>query len=259
MISIKSASEIAVMRANGKSLARVLEELKKAVKPGLKTIELEKLARRLIEETGSRCSFLDYGGGSTGNKPFPACLCVSINEQIVHGVPGERVLREGDIVSLDLGLFRNGFHADMAVTVAVGRISPAANRLVRVTKKVLKIAVKKARVGNTFGDISNTVQRYAEAQGYGVVRELCGHGIGRELHQEPSILNFGNRGQGAEIKEGMVFCLEPMLTQGDWRIKKGADGFAYVTADNSLSAHFEHMVAIVNGRPEILTLADEVD
>jgi len=186
-------------------------------------------------------------------RPYPACLCTSVNEEIVHAIPSDRVLKNGDILKLDLGILYKGFNTDMAVTVPVGKISFEAQRLIRVTKKALKMGIKKARIGNTFGDIGNTIQRYVESQGFNVVRELCGHGIGRELHEDPQILNYGKRHTGPEIKEGMVFCLEPMVAMGDWRIKKGKDSYSYETKDGFLSAHFEHMMAVTKNSCQILT------
>lgn len=235
------------MVEGGKILAKIMKELEKRVKPGVETQELDRLAESLIFKSGGECSFKNY-------QDFPACLCTSINEEIVHAVPSARRLKEGDILSLDWGIFYKGFHADIAVTLPVGRISPEAQRLIRVTKKALKRGINKVKPGNTFGDIGNTIQRYVESQGFKVVRELCGHGIGRELHQEPQILNYGKRRTGPKIKEGMVFCLEPMVTVGDWHIKKGKDGQVFETADGSLSAHFEHMMAVTKDGVKVLTV-----
>jgi len=247
MITIKTPEEIKIMAEGGKILAKIIKELEKRVKPGVETQELDRLAESLIFKSGGECSFKNY-------QSFPACLCTSINEEIVHAVPSARRLKEGDILSLDWGIFYKGFHADMAVTLPVGKISPEVQRLIRVTKKALKRGINKVKPGNTFGDISNTIQRYVESQGFKVVRELCGHGIGRELHQEPQILNYGKRRTGSKIKEGMVFCLEPMVTVGDWRIKKGKDGQVFETADGSLSAHFEHMMAVTKDGAKVLTV-----
>lgn len=247
MIPIKSPEEIQIMAEGGKILAKIMRELEKRVKPGITTKDLDGLAESLVLKSGGKCSFKGYEG-------FPNCLCTSINGEIVHGIPSERVLRDGDILKLDLGYFYKGFHTDMAITFPVGRVSFEAQRLIRVTKKVLKLAIKKARPGNTFGDIGNTIQRYIESQGFNVVRELCGHGIGKELHEEPQILNYGKRHSGEEIKEGMVFCLEPMVTIGDWKIKKSKDGYGFETADGSLSAHFEHTIAVTKNGTKILTV-----
>jgi len=262
MISIKTKEEIKIMSEGGKILAKIIKELEKKVKPGITTKEIDRLAESLIScppkpwaaEDKIKCSFKGYKStdGETV-RPYPFCLCTSINEEIVHAVPSDRILKEGDIISLDLGIFYNGFHTDMAITVPVGKISPEAQRLIRVTKKALKFALKKSRIGNTFGDIGNTIQRYVESQGFNVVRELCGHGIGRELHEDPKILNYGKRHTGEEIKEGMVFCIEPMVTVGDWHIKRSKNGYGYETIDNFLSAHFEHTIAITKEGPQILT------
>ena len=245
MISIKSPKEIEIIAQGGKILAQIMKELEKNVRPGIATKELEEIARELILKSGGKCSFLGYKG-------FPACLCVSVNEEIVHGVPSSKRLKAGDIVSLDMGLFFKGFHTDMAITVPVGEIEPETRRLLRVTKKVLKLAIKKVRPGIRFGDIGNLIQRYVESQGFNVIRDLCGHGIGRKLHEEPLVLNFGKRGTGPEIKEGMTFCIEPMVTMGNFRIKK-IDKFGFKTADNSLSCHFEHTIAVTEKGSRILT------
>lgn len=254
MISIKTSEEIEIMAEGGKILAKILKKVEESVKPGITTKEFDRLAESLILKSGGQCSFKGYVSkdGDTV-RPYPACLCTSVNEEIVHAIPSDRVLKNGDILKLDLGILYKGFNTDMAVTVPVGKISFEAQRLIRVTKKALKIGIKKSRAGNTFGDIGNTIQRYVESQGFNVVRELCGHGIGRELHEDPQILNYGKRHMGPEIKEGMVFCLEPMVTMGDWRIKKGKDSYSYETKDGSLSAHFEHMMAVTKNSCQILT------
>ncbi len=249
MIKIKSDEEIQIMAEGGRKLAQIMKELKKRVRPGIKTKKLDQLAEDLIFKQGKECSFKNYNG-------FPACLCVSINEEIVHGVPSERILKNGDIVSLDLGMKYKGFHTDMAITLPVGEIDPETARLIRVTKKALKLAIKKAKPGNTFGDIGNTIQRYVQSQGFRVIRELCGHGIGKELHEDPQILNYGKRKSGPKLIEGMVFCLEPMVTMGDYRIKKERNGFAFKTKDDSLSAHFEHMVAVTKQGCQVLTISE---
>jgi len=246
MIQIKTPEEIKIMAEGGKILAKIMKELEKKVQPGITTKELDKVAKDLVLGSGGKCSFKGY-------ESFPACLCTSINEEIVHAAPSNRVLKEGDIISLDLGIFYNGFHTDMAVTLPVGKVIPEAQRLIRVTKKALKRGLKKTRLGNTFGDIGNTIQRYVEGQGFNVVRELCGHGIGRELHEEPQVLNYGKRRTGLKLQEGMVFCIEPMVTAGDLKIKKTADGSGYETADGSLSAHFEHTLAVTKNGCQVLT------
>jgi methionyl aminopeptidase len=265
MIPIKTAEEIEIMGKGGRILAGILEELGKEVKIGLKGRDLESKAERLIAKSGGKCSFKNQDG-------FPSCLCFSINEEIVHGVPGQRALKSGDILTLDLGIFfplekfisgkidskkypnlRSGFHTDMAKTFLVGEVDPEIQRLVRVTKKALKRGIKKTRPGNTFGDVGETIERYVESQGFKVVRDLCGHGIGKNLHEEPDVMNFGERHSQKVLRPGMVFCIEPMVCLGDCRTKKGKDGHSYVTKDNSPCAHFEHMVAVVNGGSLVLT------
>ena len=246
MISIKTPEEIEIMAEGGKILAKIMKELEKQVKPGIATKELDRIAETLIFKYGSRCSFKGY-------QNYPSCLCTSVNEEIVHAVPSDKIIKEGDIISLDLGIFYKGFHTDMALTLPVGKISPEAQRLIRVTKKALKRGIKKVRPGNTFGDIGNTIQRYVESQKFNVVRDLCGHGIGKEIHEDPKILNYGNRHSGSEIKEGMVFCIEPMVTAGDWKLKKTKDGFGFETEDGSLSAHFEHTIAVTKESCRVLT------
>ncbi len=247
MITIKTPEEISIMAEGARILAKIMGELEKAVRPGITTEELDRVAETLILKSKAKSSFKNYQG-------FPATLCTSINEEIVHAVPSNRILKEGDILSLDTGMRYKGFHSDMAVTLPVGKVSPEAQRLIRVTKKSLKRGIKKVRPGNTFGDIGNTIQRYVESQKFNVVRELCGHGIGKNLHEDPQILNYGKRHKGPEIKEGMVICIEPMVTAGDWRIKKGKDGQSFVTCDSSLSAHFEHMVAVTKSGAKILSV-----
>ncbi len=246
MIFIKSPQEISVMAEGGKILAGIMEKLEKEVKPGITTNYLNKVAKDLVLKSGAKCSFLGYEG-------FPACLCVSLNETIVHGVPSDRVLKEGDIISLDLGILYKGFNSDMALTLPVGKISSNARRLINVTKESLEIGLAEIKIGNTFGDIGNAIQNYVESQGFQVIRELCGHGIGRELHEDPTILNYGKRGEGPKIKEGMVFCIEPMVTAGDWKLKKSKDDFGYETQDGSLSCHFEHTIAVTEKGYFLLT------
>ena len=233
------------MAEGGKILSGIMKELASKVRPGINTKELEKIAEELISKSGGKCNFRGYQG-------FPSCLCASVNEEIVHCAPSDKVLKEGDIITLDLGILWKGFHTDMAQTLPVGKISPEAQRIIRVTKKALKRGIKKAKVGNTFGDIGNTIQRYVEGQGFNVVRELCGHGIGRELHEDPKVLNYGKRRTGPELAEGMVFCIEPMITAGHWKLKK-TDEHCFATEDGSLSAHFEAMVAITKQGPKVLT------
>jgi len=246
MISIKTPKEIKIMTEGGRILAMVMEEISRRVKPGIIVKDLDKVAEDLVLRYGVECSFKGYQG-------FPACLCLSVNEELVHCIPSDRRLNQGDIVSLDLGIKYKGYHNDMAVTLPVGNISPEAQRLIRVTKKALKRGIKKVKPGNTFGDIGNTIQRYVEGQGYGVVRELCGHGIGRQVHEDPQVLNYGKRKTGVKLQEGMTFCIEPMVTVGDWHLKKAKDNYGFQTRDNSLCAHFEHTVVVTSAGCKILT------
>jgi len=247
VITIKNLDEIKIIAEGGKILAKIIKELENQVKPGVTTKELDKVAQDLVLRYGAKCSFKGY-------ENFPACLCTSLNEEIVHAAPSDRLLKEGDIISLDFGIFYKGFHTDMAITLPVGKVDPEVLRLIRVTKKALKRGIKKVRPGNTIGDIGNAIQRYVESQGFNVVRELCGHGIGREIHEEPEILNYGRKGTGEKIKEGMVFCLEPMVTVGDWKIKKSKNGYGFETQDGSLSCHFEHTIVVIKNGCKILTV-----
>ena len=246
MITIKSEKEIQIIREGGKILANVMKELEKMVRPGITTLELDRAAEALILSAGGRPAFKGYDS-------FPYSLCVSVNENIVHGLPSNYVLKDGDVLKLDLGVLYKGFNTDMAITVAVGKVSFEAKRLINVTKKSLRLGIKKAKIGNTIGDIGNTVQRFAEDQGFGVVRDLCGHGIGKNLHEDPKIPNYGKRGGGEDLMEGMVICIEPMVSAGDYNLKKSADGYGYASKDNSLTAHFEHTILITKKGPVVLT------
>jgi len=246
MIPIKTPEEIAIMAQAGQILAKIIRRLKDEVKPGLTTQELDKLAEELILKSGSKPAFKGYRG-------FPASLCTSINEEIVHAAPSKRELNEGDILSLDLGTIYQGFYSDMAVTLPIGSISSELRELIQITEKALRKAITLVKPGKTIGDISFAIQKHVQAQGFQVVRQLCGHGIGRQLHEKPDIPNFGQQHKGPELKTGMVLALEPMVVIGQPGIKKAPDGFGYQTADNSLSAHFEHTVAVINKGAQILT------
>ncbi len=243
---IKSDQEIAAMRQAGRIVATVLEVLKSQMRPGMKTEDFDVIAARELESLGAKPSFKGYRG-------FPANLCVSVNDEIVHGIPGERVLHEGDIVSLDFGAVFMGFHGDAAVTVGVGNISSPAEQLMVTTKGALKAGIVAAYPGARLGDISAAIQRYAESRGYSVVREYTGHGIGREMHEEPQIPNFGLAGQGPVLKKGMTLALEPMVNIGDWRTRLDDNHWTVFTSDGSLSAHFEHTIAVTDAEPEVLT------
>jgi methionyl aminopeptidase len=245
-IIIKSEREIDIMRRAGRIVGAVLEILSKQVKAGMKTKELDVIAAREIEKRGAKPSFKGYRG-------FPANVCVSVNDEVVHGIPGERVLKNGDIVSLDLGALFMGFQGDSALTIGVGEISPSAQELIKTTEEVLTAGIAAARTGARLGDISASIQSYAESRGYSVVREYSGHGIGRDLHEEPQIPNFGIEGTGPVLKKGMALALEPMINLGDWRTRLGDDHWTVLTADGSISAHFEHTIAITDGEAEVLT------
>lgn len=248
MIPIKRPADIERMRAAGRIVARALREMQEAIVPGKTTpLDLDAIAVRIIEESGGVPSFLGY-------RNYPAATCISVNDQVVHGIPNAKPLQEGDIVGLDLGVCLDGWHADSAWTCPVGAISPVAQRLLNVTKEALYQGIAKARVGARVGDISAAIQRYVESQGFSVVRDLVGHGIGRHVHEEPSIPNFGKAGKGPVLKEGMTICIEPMVNQGDWRVRTLDDDWTMVTADGGLSAHFEHTVAIHRNGPDILTV-----
>ena len=245
-IIIKSAREIEIMRQAGRIVATVLAELKSQVKPGMKTRELDKIAERETEKLGAVPSFKGYHG-------YPASVCVSINDEIVHGIPGDRIMNEGDIVSIDFGAIYNDFQGDSAITVAVGTITPEAEKLLKATEGSLMAGIQAAHAGARLGDISAAIQDYAESRGYGVVREYTGHGIGRDMHEDPQIPNFGMPGQGPILKTGMTFALEPMINIGDWRTRVEDDNWTVKTSDGSLSAHFEHTIAITDEGSEILT------
>jgi methionyl aminopeptidase len=245
-IILKSDREIAAMRQAGRIVAAVLEVLKSKLMPGMKTKELDVIAARELEKLGAKPSFKGYQG-------FPASLCVSVNDEIVHGIPGERVIDEGDIVSLDLGAIFDGFQGDAAITVALDKAGPQATRLVKTAEGALEAGITAAHPGATLGDISSAIQDYAESRGYSVVREYTGHGIGRQMHEEPKIPNFGHPGEGPGLKKGMTLALEPMLNAGDWRTRLGNNHWQVLTADGSLSAHFEHTIAITDSEPEVLT------
>ena len=235
-----------MMARAGEKLARVLKKLKEAVHPGLATKSLDDLAEELIRREGGKPNFKGYDG-------FPAAICTSVNENTVHQVPGNYQLKEGDLLSLDIGLDYQGWQADMATTVGVGTISPLAQKLIKVTHEALFRGIAEAQPGHYLGDIGFAIQSYVESQGFQVVKELTGHGIGHELHEDPDVFNFGNPGEGLMIKEGLVICIEPIVSAGSGQIVLGEDGFTYPTKDGSLSAHFEHMLAVTSQGPRILT------
>ena len=247
MIVCKSPGEIERMRTANALVADVLAELAAMVKPGVTTSELDAAAERLVRAGGAEPAFKGYRG-------YPATLCASVNEQVVHGIPSGRQLQEGDIVSLDMGVKLNGFYGDSAVTVPVGQVSDEAQRLLRVTQQALDLGIGQVRVGGRISDIGHAIQEHVESHGFSVVREFVGHGIGVALHEEPQIANYGEPGRGPRMAEGMVLAIEPMVNMGRPAVRVLADGWTAVTRDGSLSAHFEHTVAVTKQGPLILTM-----
>lgn len=234
------------MREAGQIVAEVLELMRVSVKPGVTTAELDALAYDVIVKAKAIPSFKGYRG-------YPASICASVNEEIVHGIPGDRVLNEGDIISIDVGTIYRGFQGDAAITLGVGEITPEAQRLLQVTQQALEIGIERAQAGNHLGDISWAIQNYVENSGMSVVREYTGHGIGRKMHEDPQVFNFGEPGEGLLLRSGMTIALEPMVNLGDWRTKVLEDGWTVVTMDGKLSAHFEHTIAVLDGEAQILT------
>ena len=246
MIVLKSKSELELMRVAGSITAQALLVGGELVKPGITTAQIDKAINRFIKSQNAIPSFLGYGG-------FPASACISVNDEVIHGIPGKRVLLEGDIVSIDVGALYKGFHGDSAATFAVGRISSEATNLMEATKAGLYKGIEAAVVNNRVGDVSFAVQSYIEPLGYGIVRNFVGHGVGREMHESPEVPNFGNPGRGARLLAGMVIAIEPMINLGTGDVKTEADGWTIRTMDGRLSAHFEHTVAITENGPVILT------
>jgi methionyl aminopeptidase len=248
-IILKSDDEIAIMRQAGRVVAQTLQLLAESLRPGMATRDLDKIVRREFDQHGVIPTFLGYA-----NPPYPATLCVSVNEEIVHGIPGKRVIQEGDVVSLDLGCTHQGFVADSAITVIVGTAAPRMQEMVDVTKGALEAGICQLRPGNLLGQVSHAIQSHIESHHFGVVREYVGHGVGRAMHEDPQVPNYGPADRGPVLKKGMVLALEPMVTAGDWRTKQLEDRWTVVTADGSWAAHFEHTIAITEAGPQILTL-----
>jgi methionyl aminopeptidase len=247
MIEIKSENELKLIAEAGKIVKLILEELKRGAIPGVTTADLEQKAAEIIKKFSARSAFQGYRG-------FPGVICTSLNEQVVHGIPGSTRLVSGDILSIDVGVEKNGYYADSALTVPIGdKVSSSALSLIDVTEKALYLGIEKAVEGNRLFDISNAVQKEAESHGYGVVREFVGHGIGKNLHEDPEIPNYGRPDTGPRLKNGMVLAIEPMINEGRYEIEILSDGWTAVTKDKSLSAHFEHTVAVTEGKPRILT------
>lgn len=260
MAYVKTENEIQAMRHGGKILAEIIKKLSSAVAPGVATKDLDKLSRELVfsypPAGGVKPAFLGYGG-------FPATVCISVNDEVVHGVPSARVLKQDDIVGIDMGIIYHGLNVDSAVTVPVlgtktyqewAKENPELDKLLRVTREALGIGIKQARAGRRVGEIGHAVQEFVEKNGFSVVRDLVGHGIGKRLHEEPAVPNYGNPTDGPKLAEGVTIAIEPMVNIGDWHVKTGHDGFTYQTTDGSYSAHFEHTILVTRKNPEILTL-----
>lgn len=243
---IKTLEEIELMRESALIVSKTLGMLASEVKPGVTTLQLDTMAEAFIRDHGAVPGFL-------GLYDFPNSLCMSPNAQVVHGIPNNTPLVEGDIISIDCGAFKNGFHGDHAYTFEVGEVDDETKKLLQVTKESLYVGIREFKVGNRVGDVGYAIQQYTESRGYGVVRELVGHGLGREMHEDPEMPNYGKRGRGKKFVEGMVVAIEPMINLGTRRIKQLKDGWTILTADNKPSAHFEHDVAIIDGKPEILS------
>jgi len=252
MIALRTNEEIALLKENALLVSKTLGEVGKRIQPGVTTLELDKLAETFIRDHGAEPAFLGYEG-------FPNALCISVNDVVVHGIPSSYQLKEGDIVSIDCGTRYKGYYGDSAYTFAVGEISPAAKQLLRVTKEALYKGIAQALTGNRIGDIAAAVQTHAEQFGYGVVRDMVGHGIGRKMHEAPEVPNFGRRGHGKKLKEGMVICIEPMINEGTKKVYTDEDKWSLRTEDNKLSAHFELMLCIRKGGPEVLSTFEYIE
>lgn len=246
-IHLKSSQEIEIIRANGRIVAQTLLMLEKAVIPGITTLALDRMAEQFIRDHQAVPSFKGYHG-------FPNSVCCSVNEQVVHGIPNAKKLQEGDIITLDVGVYKDGYHGDSAITIAVGNISTEAEQLMKVTQKALYLGIQQAQPGARLGDIGHTIESLAKKYGYGVVREYTGHGVGRELHEAPHVLHYGKANTGVRLKVGMVFTIEPMITMGSHEITIKRDGWTAITKDKSLCAQFEHTITITPNGPDILTL-----
>ena len=247
MIELKSAREIGLMRRAGHILAEVMDRLRDSVKPGMSTLEIDEDVESFITARGAKSAFKGYRG-------FPATVCISINEEVVHGIPSaHRRVKEGDIVGLDLGCIVEGYYADCAFTLAIGDVPSKVQQLLDVTRESLDQAIQECRPGRRLSDVSHAVQAHVEGHGFAVVRAFVGHGIGRALHEDPQVPNFGDPGRGPQLRPGMVLAIEPMVTMGSWEVKVLDDGWTAVTRDGSLAAHFEHTIAVTDTDPEVLT------
>lgn len=251
MVHIKTAEEIELMRTSALVVSRTLGEVAKKVAPGVTPLQLDAIAEECIRDLGAEPGFL-------GLYDFPNTLCISVNEMVVHGIPNDKPLEEGDVISVDCGAFMNGFYGDHAYTFEVGEVDLEVKKLLDITKQSLYLGIEQARAGNRIGDIGHAIQKYTESHGYGVVRELVGHGLGRDMHEDPQVPNYGRPGRGKKLMNGMVLAIEPMINLGTRHIRQLNDGWSIVTQDKQPSAHFEHDVAIINGEPDILSTFDYV-
>jgi methionyl aminopeptidase len=252
VIYIKTKKEIDFIRDSCRIVAETLRLVANNVRPGVETIELDRIAEEYIFSNNAKAAFKGYS--QAGSYDYPASICVSIDDEVVHGIPGNRVLKEGEIVSIDVGVLKNGYFGDAALSVAVGKISLDKQKLLDVTEKSLYEGIKEATLGNRVHDISFAVQKYVEAHGFSIVKDLCGHGVGKFLHEEPAVPNYGVRGTGPKLKKGMTIAIEPMVNTGTYKVKTAKDGWTVLTQDGLPSAHFEHTVLVSNGSPEILTV-----
>jgi methionyl aminopeptidase len=253
MIPLKSLEEIELIRESSRIVADVLKLIGAQVRADITTLELDKVAEDFIRSMNGEPAFKGYGWDKTNL--FPATLCMSIDSEVVHGIPSKRLLKDGDLLSIDVGVKKNGFYGDGAWSFAIGEVSEEKMRLMRVTEESLYKGIEQAITGNKVHDISYAIQQYVEANGFSIVRDLVGHGVGKKLHEEPSVPNFGEPGTGPTLKDGMTLAIEPMVNVGTWRVKVAADGWTVLTTDGRPSAHFEHTIAIINGKAEILTLS----
>ncbi|MFC2136455.1 type I methionyl aminopeptidase [Bacteroidota bacterium] len=252
MILIKTKKEIDLIKESCQIVAETLQLVKSYVRPGVTTLELDKIAEDYIASNNAKAAFKGYS--QAGSFDFPGSICSSVNSEVVHGIPGNRVLKEGDIISVDVGVEKNEYFGDAALTVAVGEISDDVKRLMEVTEKSLYVGIEKAVPNNRIGDIGAAIQEYVENKGFAVVRDLCGHGVGKFLHEEPQVPNYGKKGSGSFLKNGMTLAIEPMINTGTYKVNIAPDGWTVIAADNQPSAHFEHTIAIIDGKPEILTV-----
>ena len=252
MIYLKTPEEIALLRASNQLVGKTLAEVAKHIRVGVTTLELDKIAEDFIRSNGAVPGFLGYGG-------FPNTLCVSVNDQVVHGIPSNYALKEGDIVSVDCGVLQNGYYGDSAYTFCVGKVDEKVKKMLKITKESLSLGIDSAQHGNRIGDIGYAIQKHCQAAGFSVVRKLVGHGVGKNLHEDPEVPNFGKRGQGVLLKEGMVIAIEPMINMGNRDVVQEKDGWTIRTIDRKPSAHFEHTIAVRKGKAEILSTFDYIE